>query len=647
MESNNNTKYINFLVKLYQKYIESNYILNEMISTSEVNKNWNENFHLIDRDWIIHWKSIIFFDELEKENIFGDYKTIYNFIVKKLFIKNYQNQKLKKLINKRIYSDFSNQKIINPYSKYDVISEEFWRLVDLKKENKDYDGKISLLKGNKKLIIKIDENNYSVIYMLYDSQNFGEFIIEFIYPDENFKKYILNIISKENIYNWMKEINFKNNGNILTINKYKIPFNIKKKPNINFIFPINSSLKMIKKNNNEESKVDSFSKCSYNFMFTHLNDNSENISLLNEFRDFFTDIGKFRCVKKIEKTSNICAVMRCLSMIEPLAEYFMSNIKAYKIFKKFKRSGLLNLVRDYFLNLWSREEKSFVPNEFMNYLKYKKVNIEKEDDPFNFLKIIIENINDRLNNSDLDLNINFNDLEENLNYSNLNSIIENNDSIIGKTFLGLILERYKCEDCKDIIIEKINKLQIEIDYISIINYLQNIGNSFIDVDINDFLKYYFLKKDIENMPRKQIECSKCGNIAKIIKREILKFPPYLIIRLKLGEFDEKKGFLNKLDMPDINFNKIESLKDYFSKKNKTYNSIDNYEYDLISMIYYLKKDEEIKFLSSCKSPFGPIGLNTWILFNCDSKPIEFNKENNKNFSSCPCLLFYKLTKKFN
>ena len=65
------------------------------------------------------------------------------------------------------------------------------------------------------------------------------------------------------------------------------------------------------------------------------------------------------------------------------------------------------------------------------------------------------------------------------------------------------------------------------------------------------------------------------------------------------------------------------------------------------MIYYLKKDEEIKFLSSCKSPFGPIGLNTWILFNCDSKPIEFNKENNKNFSSCPCLLFYKIKKKFN
>ena len=73
---------------------------------------------------------------------------------------------------------------------YYLISEDTWKLFDIKNENSNYDGNVSILKGNKKIIIKFDDNNYSVKFL--KSKNlFAEFIIVFNPPD--FKKIFNNL----------------------------------------------------------------------------------------------------------------------------------------------------------------------------------------------------------------------------------------------------------------------------------------------------------------------------------------------------------------------------------------------------------------------------------------------------------------------
>ena len=96
---------------------------------------------------------------------------------------------------------------------FDIISDEVRKLFDeLKKENANYNGKVSLLKGNRKIIIRLDGNNYYVKYLTNKNENkFGEFIIIFESDkkdNNNNKNNILKHLLKANIYHWMEEIEF-------------------------------------------------------------------------------------------------------------------------------------------------------------------------------------------------------------------------------------------------------------------------------------------------------------------------------------------------------------------------------------------------------------------------------------------------------
>ena len=143
------------------------------------------------------------------------------------------------------------------------------------------------------------------------------------------------------------------------------------------------------------------------------------------------------------------------------------------------------------------------------------------------------------------------------------------------------------------------------------------------------------------------KCDKCKNDVKIEKREILEYPAYLIIRLNIGEFREKEGFINSDELNyNIKYNKIKDLKSFTSKKNKNYNEISNYKYSLINSILYSKIDQKIKFHCICKSPLGLQNQNVWISFVCNNKPKEIEKYNEYYYDKTkPIILFYKLEKK--
>ena len=644
---------LDLLVKQYQSFTKSNKNIMKMIISEEAKEEWVDNYHLIDNSWIQKWKEIIKYDILVKEIKDDDnYQSIYSFIEKSI-----EPKILEELNNKEIYYDIKDKYIIDSTKDFILITDEAWSLFDEKKKNLKYNGKVSILIGLKKLLIKFDENNYLVKYFR-STNDSGEFIIIFNPAENDYKKEILDDISKKDISQWMEEVKFNYILPIFTLNNYKVPFDIKQKSDNFYRVRISNNLSEI--DFNEASQFISSSKSNFSCSSIIPNINSKKSSLSSEeLSSFLSDAKNLRYVKKYKNTSNVCAVMRCLSFIEPLAEYFMSTIKNYKIFSKF--IGITNFIREYFLKIWTFDSNPFEPNALIDEIKEEaNINVDEEQDPIKFLEFVINSINKYLNGYE-NLDIDFYEIKELLKnetyFDELNRIIHNNSSIIGKYFLGLLLEIYHCEKCKT---EKKKIIEFKImnlDYISIINELSQPGNIITKLDIDFLLEYFFLKKG-KSLVDYYENCPKCNKKIKISKREILKYPQYLIIRLARGKFEEKKGFINN-KFTKIN-NKIvpfecetikKNIKRYYSNQTKKYNC----EYNLISRINYEDENGSIKFKSFCKSPISSSSStsstkNEWISFDFDSPPkkeLNTSKKSNKskdqkdNNNSEPYILFYE------
>ena len=596
-----NQEKIDLLLKQYQAFNKSNKNIMNIITSEKAKKEWSDNYHLIYHSWLEVWKEIIDYDNLFGKNKDDDYNYIYSSIEK-----NIQSKNVEELNNQKIYYDIKDKYIIDPTKDFDLITDEAWSLFDIKNKNSKYNGKVSISIGLKKIIIKFDENNYLVKY-LKSKNDSGEFIIIFNPPENEYKKEIIDDISKKNISSWMEEVSFIYLLPQFTINKYKIPFDIKQKSN-NFL-GISFSSNLSEIDFNEASQFISSSKNNFSFSSIHLNlTNKSNSSTSKELDSFSSDIKHFTFIKKYKNTSYICAVMNCLSFIEPLADYFMSIIKNYKILYRF--GGLIQLIKEYFLNVWSGENNAFEPKDLIETIKKEvEIKVDEEQDPIKFLEFIINYINTSLK-VDENINMDFYEIKELLKnetyYDELNTILNNNNSIIGSNFFGLLLEIYQCEKCEKERIEKINEFKIiNIDFISIINQLLQPGNVMKKIEINLLLEYFFLRKGKSLVDCCQI-CPKCNKKIKINKREILKY----------------------------------HIKRYYSNKAKKYNC----EYHLISRINYEDTNESIKFNSSCKSP-----NNEWILFDFISPPKKelnttkksIKSEGKDNNNSQPYILFYE------
>mgnify|MGYP002624805756 CR=1 FL=1 len=634
----NSKEYINILADQYKGYIRSNKQLMDMIKTEKINNEWMKNYHVIDHDYIIQWKDLISYDSLTKKK---------NEEIIDIIKKNYIHQKkLDKLQNKNIYD--SNK--VNPMKSFDIISDDVWKLFDQKKENSEFNGKVSILKGNKKILVRFNENTYSVRYLTNDIEDLiNEFIVNFDLPknEEKKKKQIIDKILKDNIYNWMDNIKFKYHSKEFKAKLNDVPFEIKQKSN-------NYPKKDIEFNISDAITDDNCNFASVsNDSFSYSESYKNNTDLVSGLRSFLIEIQKFVTIHKYEQTSNVCSVMRCLSMIEPLSDYLMSQIKSKQIFNKYQSTSFLNIIKKYFSQLWS-EENVFAPIEFIKKLEEKNFEIKEEQDPILFLNIFIDYTNKKLNNLDSTIKFNFNNIEkklQNKSYANeLKTIIDKSNSIIGQLFYGLILETYKCNKC-DKKFEKIRRFEtIDVEYREIIEQYYEEGNSFVFIDMNDFLVYYFLYKRLNSIQEKLEGCPNCKKEAEIIKREILEYPAYLIIRLKIGDYKEKEGFVNINIIPNlkVKFNEIKKMETYLANSLQTNKNNNNYEYELQSMVCYLKNNNKIEFISICQNIIE--NDKTWISFMCNNQihKIYMNyeklleglfKENTE-----PYILFYKLKK---
>ena len=662
MENRDITWTKEILIEQLIKFKDSNKKLSEIISNENNSNNYStyENFHLIDHDWLVNWKEKIFFEYLSEDDNKKNLALIERY-VKKINIQI--------LNNKNIY--YNDKKLIDPMKTFDLISNETWELFDKNNTNSEYKGKVTVKEGYKKIIIVLDENNYSVKYLT-SKKFYPEFIIVFN-PNENKinKNKIIDDVLKKNIFKWMQEIQFKFKEKQFTINKYGVIFKIIQKSN-NYIEETQSL--NISTDIQDISKYVSLSKSTFS---DYSVDSNNSFMSSNIYNSFLKDIGDFRIINKYNNTSHICSVMRCLSMVDPFADYFMSPIKGYKVFSKFNSLDLLNLIGDYFRNILDMKDKNpYAPKDLIYYLKKKEItNIKEEQDTFKFLDYILDYINKKLNKLDYEIKSNFNNISDLLTkeqfYPELVNIVKKTNSIESQCFYGLMLETYNCYFCKSKF-KKIKILKIlDLNLISIYKHFERISDSIIQKKMDDLLEFYFLNNkictcknkqkssnnnefeycpncnNIINTPFMNDKCEKCKNYVKIEKREILEYPSYLIIRLNIGEFREKEGFINSDELNyNIKYNKIKDLKSFTSKKNKNYNEISNYKYSLINSILYSKIEQKIKFHCICKSPLGLQNQNVWISFVCNNKPKEIEKYNEYyNVETKPIILFYKLEQK--
>ena len=630
----------------YQKFNELNKRLFNMLLSEEIKEDWEDNYHLIDHDWIVKWKDKISSDDLDKKYSDEVKKSISNTIQEGT-----KSNFIKKLSEIGIYclKDKNN----DPMKTFDIISDEVWKLFNISNENDSYSGKVSLLKGKRKILIRLDENIYYIKYLTgSDKILFGELIITFNSEENQEKEVIIKDIAKSDIYDWMKKNNFNSKEKQFKVNKYKIPFYIKQKTN-NYCDSY-ASFDPSRDCYKDAYKYASYSIASYSFTNSFFKNNSnDSFFSSTEISHFFFVFQNFRIIQKYDKTTNVCSLMRCLSLIQPFADYFISRFQELKIFWHFQTKSLLYLIKEFLKNVFDNTKAPYAPEDFTKYVQKKaKINIKEEQDPIIFLDKIMKYVNERLNKLDSDIDFHFNDILDKINnklykelYNDLENIFNKNRSIIGRLFLGIILETYKCDKCNKNI-EKKNSFNIlDIDYKGIINELKNENNSIVGFNIDNLLEYYFLEKKIENMEKPIIDCPQWGNKLIIIGRKIIDYPEYLIIRLNRGKFNEKDGFEEKESFA-IDYENIEKLEDYSSEKIINEN-INSKKYALINMVnpYEDKEKNEIRFLNICKSPYTPKGVVNWIKFKCNEPAQQLKGGYKEDDESEPYLLFYKLESK--
>ena len=196
-------------IEQFKQYMKSEKQLIEMLESEKVVNEWNKNYHIYDPTWINSWKEIISFKELIKEKI-EDENKIFKIIKNNLNSRNLFNLKLD---NKSIYNIKEGKYLINPMKRFDLISDEVWKIFSKNTNIENCDGKISLLQGNKKIIIRLDDYCYSVrFFTKKNSSNekyindYNEFIISFDSKTKEEQEKIINEIAKSNIDDWMKKL---------------------------------------------------------------------------------------------------------------------------------------------------------------------------------------------------------------------------------------------------------------------------------------------------------------------------------------------------------------------------------------------------------------------------------------------------------
>ena len=528
----------NKLFSQFKNYYLSNEEIIKILSNNYIDTNWLENnFYIISSKFLNEWKKLIHFNKIcnkMHENINNNISK--EVIQKDVFVKYIKKpeinlDELKQLSFVKLNTSFfnSNNSIvnsqnINAYGEFDLISKEAFKSF-FKDANYIKYGKVSIIKGNKKIIVKIDQKCYSLFYLNKVDKSIlpneldkylKELLIEIENkPQEELLNNFINKINKTNIDTWLKEINF----NSLEKKEYSYE-------GIKFFIFHKDKKGIISINN--LSNIQENSKLSITKSLTK--------SLIEDIKYINTIM-----VVKIKNTSYAITCMYSLSQIKEFAEYFFSKNIIFKDSTK-----LLTYFQEFINILWKRneEEEKYEPKNFFLQLNKKDDDIfsfKEEKEPIVFLEKILKYINSELNHKDKDIEntlIHFKYINNDKNKDLFNifykKFLNNNNSIVSKIFYGIFKIIKLCDFCGESIEYKtFNYIDLNITNYS--NYQHQLDNSLVYYYLDDLIEYYF------NDENRESKCQKCYKNIKYTKK-IIKFPDIIIFRINWGRFSKDTGF---------------------------------------------------------------------------------------------------------
>ena len=518
--------------KIYHQiknYLLSSTQIIKIFNNNIIDYNWIEDeFFIISTDFINKWKSLIHFNEIYNElkriNKIDkiDDKMEKNIIMNKIVNLNFNSNNTKNLSFEELnFSIFKDKKdSMNLYIDCELISKNAYESF-IEEENDRNSGKVSIKKGIKKIIIKIKDRFYIILYINNQNRNIinekdikpfeqelNKLIIEIIdETNEDLLNKYIDLIIREDIYNWLDEIKFDNSLDKKQYSYKGVNFFLSKKREP--MFSINQSY--INKNESQISK-------------------SRNISLVRDINYINTIL-----VAKIKNTSYIISSMYSLSQIAEFAQYFYAKNINFNHCSK-----IIIYFQDYMNQLLKKNDTNeiFEPKDFMKFLRDKDnkiFNFKEEKVPIVFIKKLFKYINVELNNKDKDIENylinfigNFNDKEKFIQFYN-REFMKRYNSIVSKIFYGIFQEN--CTSCGEYF-KKFKYIDLNITEYS--NYQSELDNSLVFYYLDDLIEFYF------NNENKSNNCKRCKN--KRVDKKIIKFPDIIIFNINWGQFSKDNGF---------------------------------------------------------------------------------------------------------
>ena len=458
----------------------------------------------------------------------------------------YRELPIKQIFNKRLTR---NNNVLNSWkNNIDNFAHKTftnWRIGDI---NNNFGNLLNTGKLNDKKEIKIKEN--------YNNDKFIDLKQNFI--SNKINSHHKNICLNDQNKNNNKKIQIENyDSNYRTITESE-------QPNSNKIF----NKIYNDKNNSNENKIENSH---------YINNKKVIIGYRNDLKlKLNNNLNSYaNLIKNVKDFHIINSVLQCLTNVEQLVKYFLSNkeeIKTNNIQQPFS-NAFLEMIE----NLWENKLiKEYAPTNILNIIlnqKNKSFFNSKE-----FIIFILDKLHKELNKNKDKIPAFTNSPDDNFDshFQKFEKYFKKKyNSIIADIFYRKLDSQITCFDC--------NNISHCILYGKILEFSLEEVNKYININkknitINDCLKYYQRQDFVSNK-----KCDKCnqtqimGNI-----KILLTCPKVMIICLKAKKDNENKFIIEDI----INLN------DFFYYKDKQYN------YELISIMTDLENDN---FIAFCKS----------------------------------------------
>ena len=264
-------------------------------------------------------------------------------------------------------------------------------------------------------------------------------------------------------------------------------------------------------------------------------------------------------LNKVDATSYMNATLQCLSNINELTNYLLSE-NVYHQIKIDKFRGLSNAYIELLDNLCRSNKINYSLKNFKNILRKMNFNEKEKNNPKDLVIFLLETLHTELNKvKSENIKNNSSGYDFELCFKNYSDFFKANfRSIISDLFYGTQNSMIQCNNCSRVFnsIKYFNILDFTLEYVrKFKNYPQNI------VSIMDCFEY---NEQFENSTgQNQIFCNNCKEKYNVINsNKIILSSKILIINLNRGkEFNTKLYFEENLDITNYVF-RNESPKKY-------------------------------------------------------------------------------------